>query len=171
MNIKILPRNQFKYVRRRPVTCFRLAVAAAFSGINRVDDLAFPKSIKIENFSVAQAAAPPLSVKSVCALKSLVIVVALCIFLPLTAWPQTQSKPLGQSAASQQLIAGNASPSQISRDQSQDQNFLALVQVRDAQLAATAELKRIRAYHNGFQSRVGPVLDATEGTSPRVRTC
>jgi hypothetical protein len=71
------------------------------------------------------------------------------IVWPLAAWSQTPT--VDEFAARQP--AGTPAP-QLSRDLSQDTQFLTLIRARDKDLALTSELRRIISFHDNFRSRL-----------------
>lgn len=66
------------------------------------------------------------------------------------------------------LLSENQTKSSQNQGPSQDQQFLALVHVRDTQLAAINDLRRIVDYHDGFRNRLSQVLDIRD-KYPRTR--
>jgi hypothetical protein len=99
---------------------------------------------------------------------------AALILWPHAAWSQwSQAQPVtpGQPPAPVQPAPIGTSGVQLSRDLSQDTQFLALLRARDGQFALVGELRRIIAYHDNFRSRLDRLFladSATRDSAARV---
>jgi hypothetical protein len=89
--------------------------------------------------------------------------VAISVIWPLAAWSQT---PMADEFAAKQPTGTPVT--QLSRDLSQDTQFLTLIRARDKDLAVTSEIRRIISFHDNFRSRLERfLLDVSNESSNR----
>ena len=82
-----------------------------------------------------------------------IALVILSLLLPIAAWSQAQSTLPGQPNALPPVPNGIAVPL-ISRNQSQDAQFLALLRARDQSFANVTEWRRIISYNDNLQAEL-----------------
>jgi hypothetical protein len=92
---------------------------------------------------------------------SLFLFLAMFAVWPFAAWSQVPPAQSDDATSPRQSSPPSNAVPQVTRDLSQDTQFLALLRTRDREFALLGELRRIVTYHDNFRGRLERVLATT----------